>query len=351
MNVMDSIDEYDYELPKDLIAQFPLTERSESRLLVVNRSSGVIEHANVRDLPNLLSPKDALVLNDTQVVPARLRGTRLYTAGKWEGLFISAQDESLWQILSKTRGKIQAGERVRIHCDKAAEDLQLEFIQRMEGGIWIVRPSRTDHFVKILNSVGQIPLPPYIRGGQMEASDLQSYQTVYAANPGAVAAPTAGLHFTQSLLDQLSASGLSVEKVTLHVGIGTFRPIDVKDLAEHNMHSEWGQLQSPVAERLIQRKSMGGRIISVGTTSVRVLETASLDGVLAPWHGFTDLFIKPGFTFNSVDGLLTNFHLPKSSLLVLVSTFAGHDLIREAYAKAVEAKYRFYSYGDAMLIL
>ena len=349
---MDSLDDYDYRLPKELIAQYPTATRGESRLLVVNRESGELSHARIADLPSLLTPDDALVLNDTRVVPARLRGTRIATGGKWEGLFVEAAETGHWKILSKTRGKIVSGERVQLMDRWGTSRFTLTFESKLQGGLWIVTPDSKSNFVEALELVGEVPLPPYIRGGKMVAEDLATYQTVYANEPGAVAAPTAGLHFTNELLGAIAEQGTAICNVTLHVGIGTFRPIEVESLNDHEMHSEWGRLSAAVAETLngIHNCDLG-RIVSVGTTAVRVLETAGTTNGLEEWNGDTNLFIKPGYQFKAVDALLTNFHLPKSSLLVLVRTFGGDDLIKEAYAKAIEMKYRFYSYGDAMLII
>ena len=348
---MSKIDNYDYELPKNLIAQYPSKNRGQSRLLVVDRKTGTITDTVIGELPNILNPQDSIVLNDTKVIPARLRGTRKTTGGKWEGLFIEVQGADHWKILSKTRGKIQPGEYVELRDRWNSTQFRLRFIEKLDGGFWIVCPNVQGNFVDLLEKAGQVPLPPYIRGGVMTPEDLENYQTVYASRPGAVAAPTAGLHFTNDLLGKMKTRNIGIEKVTLHVGIGTFRPIAVEDLADHSMHSEWGQLTNSTAESLTQTKHAGGRICSIGTTTVRVLETCASLGSLSAWEGMTDLFIKPGFEFKAIDVLLTNFHLPKSSLLVLVSAFGGDKLIQEAYRKAIEWKYRFYSYGDAMLII
>lgn len=348
---MNTLDDYDYDLPQELIAQYPPEIRGTSRLLVVNRKSGEIHDSRISDFPDFLNTSDSIVLNDTRVIPARLRGTRIKTGGKWEGLFLEVVAGGLWKILSKTRGKIQPGETVQLTDRWNVEQFQLEFVEKLEGGMWLSRPPLNTSFVELLEQAGQVPLPPYIRNGIMTAEDLESYQTVYAEQPGAVAAPTAGLHFTDSLLDEIANKGVGVEKVTLHVGIGTFRPIEVSDIATHQMHREWGRIGAEQASRLLAAKQAGGRVISIGTTSVRVLETAAAGGQIEPWQGDTDLFIKPGYEFKAVDGLLTNFHLPKSSLLVLIRTFGGDALMREAYAKAIELRYRFYSYGDAMLII
>ncbi len=349
---MTDLHDYDYELPKELVAQYPLPVRSDARLLVVHRRSGELDHRHVRHLPEILQSGDVLVVNNTRVLPARLIGRRTETGGRWEGLFLSAQAEGTWQILCKTRGRLTPGDRVTL-LDRLGDDAgELTLLARLAGGVWAVRPPQTGEAAEVLlRRVGRIPLPPYIRGGEMEESDLTRYQTVYAANPGSVAAPTAGLHFTPQLLQQCRTGGIGMEQVTLHVGLDTFRPIQGDSLDEHPMHSEWGELSASAAENLLAARAGGGRIVAVGTTSVRVLETAAASGQIEAWSGFTDLFIRPGHTFQAVDALLTNFHLPRTTLLVLVRTFGGDDLIRKAYEEAVREEYRFYSYGDAMLIL
>ncbi len=348
---LTELDQYDYDLPKQLIAQHPLQVRSDARLLVVRRESGSLEHHHVRHLPEILAPRDTLVVNNTRVLPARLVGLRTQTGGRWEGLFLSAQPEGTWKILGKTRGRLSPGETITLLDRQGREAGELVLLARLNNGVWGVRPPLGIETESYLTQVGRIPLPPYIRGGEMEEADLRRYQTVYAKEPGSVAAPTAGLHFTPQLLDECRKAKIGLEHVTLHVGLDTFRPIQTDSLAEHPMHSEWGELVGDAAERLNSARMAGGRIVAVGTTSVRVLETAAAAGQLAAWSGFTELFIRPGHAFRGVDALLTNFHLPRTTLLVLVSTFAGADLIRRAYAEAVREEYRFYSYGDAMLIL
>lgn len=348
--VMLHLSDYDYELPAELIAQQPPIERTDARMMLVDRLSGHISSHHIRDFPAIINPGDAIVLNDTKVVPARLRGTRLKTGGKWEGLFIERESTNTWRILSKTRGMIIPGERVGLLDSSGTEKFTIEFLNKTDGGVWLVKPSVSRSFLDLLGMVGEVPLPPYIRGGRSDPSDLNNYQTVYANKPGAVAAPTAGLHFTHDLLNRIKGQGTHIEKVTLHVGIGTFRPMVNADITSHKMHSEWGCIDHQTADKLSTLRRNGGRICSVGTTSVRVLETCADEHGLSGWEGQTDLYISPGYRFRGVDALLTNFHLPKSSLLVLVRTFGGQELIKEAYAKAIELKYRFYSYGDAMLI-
>ncbi|HTU25211.1 MAG TPA: tRNA preQ1(34) S-adenosylmethionine ribosyltransferase-isomerase QueA [Pirellulales bacterium] len=353
---MSEIDDYDYPLPKHLIAQQPTVNRADARLMVVERKNGTIAHEHVRDLPLLLKAGDALVLNETRVVPARLVGRRKSTGGHWEGLFLTADGHGMWRLLCKARGKLFAGERIELASERGPDSLALELVSKGEGGVWLVRPiprpgdpPRSD--LELLELAGRVPLPHYIRSGEMVAADRERYQTVFARKPGAVAAPTAGLHFTADLLKQLEAVGVELVKVTLHVGLDTFRPISVTSLAEHPMHAEWGQIDQAAVARLTERRQAGGRVIAVGTTSVRVLETAASGGTLAPWEGETRLFIRPGHAFHAVDGMLTNFHLPRTTLLVLVRTFGGDALMRRAYEEAIQQEYRFYSYGDAMLIL
>lgn len=348
---MSELDFYDYELPPELIAQQPLEKRDRARLMQIRRKSQSIEHRHVYDLPDILRPADTLVLNQTKVVPARLIGYRTATGGGWEGLFLDVQPDGTWSILSRTRGKLQAGETVTLQSAEGNEPFSLRLLEKREGGIWQVQPeAEAESAFTLLEQVGRVPLPHYIRDGQMEEADYQRYQTVYAQTPGAVAAPTAGLHFTDGLLERIQARGITLAKVTLHVGLGTFRPIAADSLQGHEMHAEWGEISAPTCEQLNACRAAGGRIIAVGTTCVRVLETAASSGELKPWHGWTDLFIRPPYSFRAVDALMTNFHLPRSTLLVLVHAFGGSALMQRAYQQAVEQRYRFYSYGDCMLI-
>ncbi len=323
---MSEIEAYDYPLPKHLIAQEPLANRADARLMVVERAAGTISHHHIRDLPGLLRAGDALVLNETRVVPARLVGHRTSTRGRWEGLFLSSDGQGNWRLLAKARGKIMPGETIDLVSSLGAEALKLRLILKDENGVWVARPEvrrlpgETRQFtdLELLDLAGRVPLPHYIRSGEMVSSDRENYQTVFARNPGAVAAPTAGLHFTTGLLQRLEAAGLSLVKVTLHVGLDTFRPIAVDTLAQHPMHAEWGEIDARAVGQLSECRQRGGRIVAVGTTSVRVLETAAAGGSLQPWQGDTRLFIRPPYTFRAVDALLTNFHLPRTTLLVLV---------------------------------
>ena len=383
-----SLSQYEYTLPTELIAQEPLPNRADARLLVVDRSAQSLEHRHIRDLPEFLQPPDCLVLNDTKVVPARLVGNRTRTDGRWEGLFLQLAEPNLWQVIGKTRGKMQVGETVQLHSPEGNKDLQIEFLRRNNDGSWLVRPLNgttpappkkgNDELpllgggnhappveggyctqqhgevvvpqgtVHLLDHIGWTPIPPYIRGGKPLAYDKERYQTVYAAHSGSVAAPTAGLHLTPELLETVKRQGTAITSVTLHVGVGTFKPISAENIDEHSMHSEWCSLSAETAATLQQCRNRGGKIVAVGTTSVRTLESAS-DSLL-PFEGATSLFIRPPYRFRNVDVLLTNFHFPKSTLLILVRAFGGDELIRAAYQEAIREKYRFFSYGDAMLI-
>jgi S-adenosylmethionine:tRNA ribosyltransferase-isomerase len=333
-----------------LIAQQPVLSRVDARLLVVDRVRNSLSHKHIRDLPELLRPGDCLVLNETKVVPARLVGYRTNTGGRWEGLFLEAEG-GFWRILGHTRGKLLPGESLTLVNAQGQDDIQLTLAAKESGGNWIARPSSDENPYVLLQRVGRVPLPPYIREGEMEENDRQSYQTVFARVPGSVAAPTAGLHFSENLLERLRGQGVSVAPITLHVGLGTFRPISTDTMAEHPMHSEWGTIDEKTVEMILGCRRKGGRVVAVGTTSVRLLETAAAGGELKPFSGHTDLFIRPPYSFRAIDCMLTNFHLPKTTLLILVRTFGGDDLIRRAYCEAIAEEYRFYSYGDAMLIL
>jgi S-adenosylmethionine:tRNA ribosyltransferase-isomerase len=342
----------DYHLPPHLIAQHPSAERDQSRLLVVRRTDASLDHHVFHELPELLNPGDLLVLNDTRVLPARLLGRRERTGGKWEGLFLAAQPDGCWEMLCQTRGHLAQGEFVLIEPGP----LRLELVGRRDGH-WLARPSEPGSAVELLGRFGHVPLPPYIRKGRAAAPDRERYQTVYARAAGSVAAPTAGLHFTPRVLERLTERGIDRAFVTLHVGLGTFQPVEVEDVSQHRMHREWGEFPAATAAAINACRARGGRVVAAGTTSVRLLETAALasrrvdPGGVAPWSGETDLFIHPPYTFQVVDALLTNFHLPRSTLLLLVAAFAGVDLIRRAYKTAVDEQYRFFSYGDAMLIV
>ncbi len=348
---MSELERYDYHLPRELIAQSPLPVRSDARLLVVRRQAQTLEHSQVRNLADFLADGDTVVLNDTRVIPARLVGYRTQTGGRWEGLYLGCDEHGVWKILAKARGKIKPGETVTLQDRQRRDACRLMLLEQVGHGLWAARPEIPEETLSLLDRVGRVPLPPYIREGEMVDADRETYQTVYAKRPGAVAAPTAGLHFTPELLQQLQVAGIQVRRVTLHVGLGTFRPISVATLDEHPMHAEWACVDSATVDCLNRVRNAGGRLVAVGTTVVRTLETASISGQLQAWEGETDLFIRPPYQFRSVDALLTNFHLPKSTLLILVRTFGGDELIRRAYDEAIRQRYRFYSYGDAMLIV
>ena len=354
---------YDYDLPAELIAQEPLPNRSDARLLVVDRRTQSFQHRHIRDLPELLRPQDCLVVNDTKVIPARLIGRRTQTGGRWEGLFLQPSPPNLWNIMGKTRGKMQIGETVQLHSPDGKNELLIEFVARNDDHTWLVRPvgdgrrqtadgsgesATMPPIVPLLEQIGWTPIPPYIRGGKPLSYDKDRYQTVYAAHSGSIAAPTAGLHLTPKLLETIKQKETSLASVTLHVGLGTFKPITVENIDEHPMHSEWCSLSAESALTIQTCRNNGGRIVAVGTTSVRTLESAPEP--FQAFEGATSLFIRPPYCFRNVDVLLTNFHFPKSTLLILVRTFGGDELIQEAYREAIQEKYRFFSYGDAMLI-
>lgn len=374
MNSLDLelLSSWQFELPAELIASRPTESRDGARLLVVDRQKRSITHSRIRDLPELLKPNDLLVFNNTKVLPARLFGFRTSTGGRWGGLYVEEVSSGHWHLLSDTRGRLQPGETVTVHpaySDRAEADresrrgysqvperLILTLIEKRDDGGWIAKPNSKVSSLELLEQFGSLPLPPYMGRKLADQDDRQRYQTQFASEPGAVAAPTAGLHFTESLLEQCRVKGIQKAELTLHVGIGTFRPVVVERLADHNMHEEWCRLPSETCEMVHQTKESRGRVVAVGTTSVRTLESAAQASrgsgcSLQPWQGRTSLFIKPGYDFQAVDCLLTNFHLPGSTLLVLVAALAGYDLIMEAYRQAIAERYRFYSYGDAMLIV
>jgi len=346
-------DTYDYDLPADVIAQEPLADRAAARLLLLGRHDGSISHHRVRDLPGILRPGDLIVVNDTKVVPARLIGRREATGGKWEGLFLATEEvggRTLWRLLARTRGRPGPGERIVLVDASGRDAAVLELVDRGEGGTWRAAAPADEPVATLLARVGRVPLPGYIRGGEEQSGDTDRYQTVFSRRPGSAAAPTAGLHFTADLLTALEQRGVRRAAVTLHVGLDTFRPLGHGRIASHPMHTEWCRCPPETAAAVAATRSGGGRVVAVGTTTVRTLETAAQGGHLAGWEGSTGLFIRPGHRFRAVDVLLTNFHLPRTTLLVLVSTLASRALIRRAYAEAIRERYRFLSYGDAMLI-
>ncbi len=351
------LDAYDYELPPELIAQHPAPERDAARLLVVNRAQGTWKHGAIRDLPNILQAGDTLVLNDSRVVPARLRGMRSITGGRWEGLFLGLLPDRTWKLIGQTRGHLKVGESVSIRAITQSDEtrqvkwLILRLTERLEGGAWRAVPESDADPFALLEEFGSVPLPTYIRHGTEIPGDRERYQTVYGVDPGSSAAPTAGLHFTPELLAACTANGIEQAQVTLHVGLGTFRPVNVKDIREHVMHGEWCRVPAKTVQALGATQVRGGRIVCVGTTSLRTLETAYQFHNGEAWEGESRIFIYPPYEFRAVDALLTNFHLPKSTLLMLVSAFAGYELTRAVYEEAIAQRYRFFSYGDAMLIL
>ncbi|MBY6276778.1 tRNA preQ1(34) S-adenosylmethionine ribosyltransferase-isomerase QueA [Symbiobacterium thermophilum] len=339
------LSDFDYDLPKELIAQKPVEPRDASRLMVVHRASGAIEHRCFRDLPEYLRPGDGLVINETRVMPARLLGSREKTGGAMEVLLLKRLDRDRWETLVKPGKKARPGERI-VFGDGL---LVGTVVGPTDYGGRVIDFHYEGVFENLLERLGQMPLPPYIHE-QLE--EPERYQTVYAREWGSAAAPTAGLHFTAELLDRLAARGVEIHRITLHVGLGTFRPVEVEDPTQHKMHSEFYHVSPEAAAGINAVRKGGGRLVAVGTTSVRTLETvADEDGTVRPGEGWTDIFIYPGYRFKAVDALVTNFHLPKSTLLMLVSALAGHDLIMRAYREAVAQRYRFFSFGDAMLIL
>ncbi len=345
-----TLSDYDYHLPPGMIAQHPADRRDESRLLVLRRDTGAIEHRRFRDVLEYLRPADVLVINDTRVNPWRVTGLRA-TGGHIDGLLLEARPDGTWRGIFKSHGKLVAGERLRL-LDRR---LTAHLVAKTQEGEWTIRFDEPDA-AEILDAHGLAPLPPYIRrtgeDDARDAADRERYQTVFAQRPGAIAAPTAGLHFTPALLDAVRATGTGLARVTLHVGLGTFQPVKTDDLSAHRMHSEEYELSAEAAALINARRRAGGRVIAVGTTSVRTLETcAAEDGSVAPGRGRTEIFIRPPYRFRAVDALITNFHLPKSTLLMLVAAFAGRERILSAYEEAKREGYRFFSYGDAMLIL
>jgi S-adenosylmethionine:tRNA ribosyltransferase-isomerase len=347
---------FDYDLPADLIASHPAPERDASRLLVVRRSADTFAHRTFRDIIDLIDPGDVLVLNDTRVFPARLRGARvgggsaeivlLRPAGESAGVAIDDAWPARWFALVRPGARLRAGRSVRI-----ADDLSVEIEAVHDDGTRTVRLVARAPVRTVIERHGHVPLPPYIER-EPEAADAERYQTVYARAPGSVAAPTAGLHFTAALLDALRQRGVTIATVVLHVGAGTFRPVEVEDPTEHQMHAEWWEVTEREAERINEVRRRGGRLWAVGTTVARTLESAAdTAGAIRAGSGWTRLFITPGYSFRAVDALITNFHLPRSTLIMLVSAFAGYERTRAAYAEAIAQRYRFYSYGDAMAIL
>lgn len=342
------ISDFDYHLPEEQIAQHPADKRDASRLLVVDRKTGKLEHRHFYDILEYLDSGDCLVMNNSKVIPARLFGVKEITGAKVEFLLTKRIKDDLWEAMVRPGKKLHVGDRVSFGEDGA---LSAEIIEHREGGTRSVRFEYEGDFHELLLRIGKIPLPPYIERESGD-EDRERYQTVYCKEEGSVAAPTAGLHFTEELIEKALQKGVKIAYVTLHVGIGTFRPVKCENIEEHKMHFEEYVIDEENAAVINETKKAGGRIISVGTTSTRTVESAAAeDGTVAAGCGSTDIFIYPGYCFKVIDSLITNFHLPKSTLLMLISALYNREAILEAYREAVEQNYRFFSYGDAMLIL
>lgn len=336
--------DFNYDLPEELIAQDPLEDRSSSRLMVLHKDTGRIEHKIFRDIIDYLNPGDCLVINDTKVIPARLMGIKEDTGAAIEVLLLKRNADDIWECLVKPGKKARTGARIIF-----GEGLLVgEIVDVIEDGNRMIKFHYEGIFEEILDKLGQMPLPPYITH---KLQDKNRYQTVYAKNEGSAAAPTAGLHFTKELLEKIKEKGVNVVSITLHVGLGTFRPVKVDKIEEHHMHTETFNISKEAADTINRTRAAGGRVIAVGTTSCRTLESAAADdGTIPARSGDTDIFIYPGYKFKAIDCLITNFHLPESTLIMLVSALAGRDNIMNAYETAVKERYRFFSFGDAMFI-
>lgn len=334
-----------YDLPEELIAQDPLEDRTASRLLVLNRETGAVEHKIFSDVIDYLTEGDCLVINNTRVIPARLIGEKEGTGGKVEVLLLKRRANDVWETLVKPGKKLRPGARVIFGDGR----LKAEILEIAEEGNRLVRFYYEGIFEEILDSLGEMPLPPYITH---KLEDKEMYQTVYAKYDGSAAAPTAGLHFTKELLSRIEEKGIKIASITLHVGLGTFRPVKVDDVNNHHMHTEWYEVNAEAADIINETKRNGGRVICVGTTSCRTIESvADENGYMKAKTGETDIFIYPGYKFKVMDGLITNFHLPESTLVMLVSAFAGKENVLAAYETAVKERYRFFSFGDAMILI
>lgn len=345
-------DEFHYVLPPELIAQQAVEPRDESRMMVLNRASGLLEHRKFKDLPEYLNASDVLVLNNTRVIPARIFGRKAESGGRVEILLLEELEPGIWDVLLRARRRPRPGARIILGKGEAFAEL----LQEGELGRARVRIEYNGDFFQLLDRIGCPPLPPYIKRNSADEEqrqwDRQRYQTIYARYSGAVAAPTAGLHFTETVLQALSKKGVRLAEITLHVGLGTFRPVEVEEVEQHVMEAERYTVSPEAAETIVNARKSGGRVVAVGTTVVRALETVvDKHGVVYSGSGRTSLFIRPGHVFRAVDVLLTNFHLPRSTLLMLVCAFAGRERVLNAYAEAVREGYRFYSYGDCMLVL
>ena len=337
-------EDFNFDLPEELIAQDPLEDRSSSRLLVLDKETGKTEHHVFREIIDYLEEGDCLVINDTKVIPARLIGSKIGTDAKIEVLLLKIKENDVWETLVKPGKKAKIGTRISF-----GDGLLVgEVVDIVEEGNRLIHFEYEGIFEEILDRLGQMPLPPYITH-QLE--DKNRYQTVYAKHSGSAAAPTAGLHFTPELLKKIEEKGVQIARVTLHVGLGTFRPVKVDNILEHHMHSEFYQIEEEAAEKINTAKANGKRVIAVGTTSCRTIESAAKeDGTIAPVSGWTDIFIYPGYQFKVLDCLITNFHLPESTLVMLVSALAGREHVLNAYEEAIKERYRFFSFGDAMFI-
>ena len=337
------VKDFDYELPAECIAQTPLEKRSNSKLMVLNRNNGDITHKHFYDIIDYLNEGDVLVLNDTKVMPSRIYGEKVDTKAKIEFLLLKEVDKDCYEALTRPARRVKVGTKV-----KFSEELSLEVLEKKDEGMCVVKFFYEGIFIEKLEQLGEMPLPPYIHE---KLSDKDRYQTIYASNLGSAAAPTAGLHFTDELMAKIKEKGIQIEYVTLHIGLGTFRPMSVEHIQDHHMHTEWFKMTKEVADRLNKAKEEKRRIIAVGTTSTRTLES-----IYTKYNKFVDtaedtnIFIYPGYEFKAIDGLITNFHLPKSTLIMLVSAFSSREYVLNAYKKAIENNYRFFSFGDSMFI-
>ena len=339
------VTDFTFDLPEELIAQDPLEDRASSRLLALDKVTGERSHRHFRDIKEYLKPGDCLVINDTKVIPARLIGEKEGTGAKIEVLLLKRKENDMWETLVKPGKKARPGARIAF----GNGELVAEVVDVLEEGNRLIHFEYEGIFEEVLDRLGQMPLPPYITH---QLQDKNRYQTVYAKHEGSAAAPTAGLHFTNELLKEIEEMGVKIAHVTLHVGLGTFRPVKVENVLEHHMHSEFYCIEQDAADMINETKANGGRVISVGTTSTRTLESAADEnGNLTAKSGWTEIFIYPGYTFKVIDGLITNFHLPESTLLMLVSALAGREHVLAAYEEAVQERYRFFSFGDAMVII
>ncbi|MCK6204946.1 tRNA preQ1(34) S-adenosylmethionine ribosyltransferase-isomerase QueA [Bacillus infantis] len=340
------VEMFDFHLPEELIAQTPLEDRTSSRLMVLDKEDGALQHETFKNLPEYLNPGDCLVLNDTRVLPARLFGAKEGTGAKIEVLLLKQQEGDVWETLIKPAKRVKEGTRIEFGDGL----LSAVCTGTEEQGGRLLKFNYEGIFYEVLEQLGEMPLPPYIKE---QLDDRERYQTVYAKERGSAAAPTAGLHFTEELLDEIREKGVHIAFITLHVGLGTFRPVSVEDIHEHSMHAEYYQVTEGTARLLNEVRENGGRIITVGTTSTRTLETIAdaNEGRFEAGSGWTSIFIYPGYEFKAIDGMITNFHLPKSTLIMLISALAGRENVLNAYNEAVKERYRFFSFGDAMLII